>query len=265
MIKLGRSGTQAKRRTHESRKASLVWEKSYNWVFLLLPLAALTGFIARADSFMPVRTIDLSGSFEYIDQDRIENSLRVYLGENFLSLSIPDLQRSLQAHPWASTVSVRRIWPDRVDVVVGEKIAVARWDDNHLLSNRGEVYVADSDAFLHLPLVNGINHPPADVLRQFYRLEARFRQFDEQLSAFRIDGRGAIEIKMIDDLTVKFGRENVAHKIDRLFQIYSAQIIPRRESIKRLDLRYSNGFAVTWKEEKMRTRNNASIWSNGNV
>ena len=48
-------------------------------------------------------------------------------------------------------------------------------------------------------------------------------------------------------------------------KIYDSQILPRRDQIQRLDLRYSNGFAVAWKKEALQRQDKASIWSNSNV
>ena len=70
------------------------------------------------------------------------------------------------------------------------------------------------------------------------------------------------EKTMIEEV---WNRARQARKIDRLVSIYTAQILPRRERIQRLDLRYSNGFAVAWKKEALRDTDKASIWSNSNV
>jgi cell division protein FtsA len=147
---------------------------------------------------------------------------------------------------------------------IEEKIPVARWDEQHLLSDSASVYLADTGAFSHLPIVHAANHPPAWALQQFYRLQARFNGVDERLMALQVDSRGALDVELINGLKIKLGRKDIDHKIDRLVSIYMQQILPRREQIQRLDLRYSNGFAVAWKKEALQGSDKASIWSNGN-
>ena len=83
--------------------------------------------------------------------------------------------------------------------------------------------------------------------------------------ALRVDSRGALDVELINGLQIKLGRGDTERKIERLIAIYRQQIMPRREQIQRLDLRYSNGFAVAWKEEVLQGRDKASIWSNSNV
>ncbi len=188
-----------------------------------------------------------------------------YIGQGFFSLDIHKLQQSLHSNSWTELVSVRRIWPDKLKVVIKEKKPVARWDEQHLLSDSAKVYRADTRNFGHLPVVYAANHEPSWVLTQYYRLESRFVDVNEHLIALQVDRRGAFHVDLINGLQVKLGRDNIDHKINRLVSIYSDQILPRREQIKRLDLRYSNGFAVAWKQEALQVNDKASMWSNSNV
>jgi cell division protein FtsQ len=263
--KQGKRSKQAKRQSPPTQSSSLQWRKSYTWVFLLLPILLGGAYLDQAEQLLPIRTIQLSGTFENLDKQEVETTLQQYIGEGFFSLDIYQLQQTLYARAWTDSVSVRRVWPDKLRVMIKERKPVARWDDQHLLSDSARVYLADSGAFGHLPVVHAVNHQPAWVLARFYRLEARFNSVDERLVALHVDSRGALDVELINGLQIKLGRGNIEHKIDRLVNIYQQQILPRREQIERLDLRYSNGFAVAWKKEVLQGSDKASIWSNSNV
>ncbi|MDH3633718.1 MAG: FtsQ-type POTRA domain-containing protein [Gammaproteobacteria bacterium] len=265
MAKSRRQIKQAQRNTPASTSPSFQWRKSYNWIFLLLPLMLAVVYLIQVEEPLPIRTIQLSGTFENLDQQAVEMALQPYLGQGFFSLDIHHVKQTLHDRSWIESVSVRRIWPDKLRVNVKEKVPVARWDGQHLLSDSASVYRADTAAFSHLPVVHATNHPPAWVLKQFYHLEARFHSVDERLIALQVDSRGALDVELINGLEIKLGRRDIDHKIDRLVVIYPQQILPRREQIQRLDLRYSNGFAVAWKKEALQGSDKASIWSNGNV
>jgi len=259
-----RSSSQAKRNL-VTQSATLRWRKSYNWGFLLVPLFLGAVSLSQTSQILPIRSIQLQGSFENLDQREVEVALQGYIGQGFFSLDIHQLQQVINARSWTESVSVRRIWPDKLRVMIREKKPVARWDAKHLLSDSGRIYQADSADFAHLPLVHAANHSPAWVLREFYHLQARFDSVDEPLVTLRVDSRGALDIELINGLQIKLGRGDIDHKIDRLVNIYQQQILPRREQIERLDLRYSNGFAVAWKKEALQGSDKASIWSNSNV
>ncbi len=265
MFRFRKQGNQAKRTMPAAPSGSFQWRKSYNWIFLLFPLTLGSVYLHQSEQLLPIRKIQLSGSFEYLNQDQVESTLRQTIGQGFFSLDIHQLQQSLHAESWTETVSIRRIWPDKLRVVISEKRPVARWDEQNLLSDSAKVYRADTRGFSHLPVVFATSHEPAWVLTQYYRLASRLSSVDERLIALHVDRRGAFHVELINDLQIKLGRGNIDHKIDRLVSIYTDQILPRREQIRRLDLRYSNGFAVAWKKEALQVNDKASIWSNSNV
>ncbi len=265
MRKIRRQSNQAKRKMLVAPSSSFQWRKSYNWIFFAVPLMLFGVYLSQSSQLLPIRTIQLSGTFENLDQQELESTLKQYLGQGFFSLDIHQVQQTLHAKSWTDSVSVRRVWPDILRVMVTEKKPVARWDGQHLLSDSARVFEADTKLFSHLPVVHAASHPPAWVLQQFYRLEARFNRVDERLIALQVDSRGALSVELINGLQIKLGRKDIDHKIDRLVSIYLQQILPRREQIERLDLRYSNGFAVAWKKEVLQGSDKASIWSNGNV
>ena len=257
---------QARRKTKKKTQArEFHWRKSWNWGFLAVPLLAGVVYVAQLGEILPIRSIQLLGSFENLDQSEVESELQAYLGEGFFSLDIHQLQRRLEDKAWTESVSVRRIWPDKIRVTIREKKPVARWDDEQLLSETARVFLADTGDFLHLPVVHAANHDPEWVLRQFYRLQASFEAFDERVVALQVDSRGAFDVELINGLEIKLGRDDIERKIERLAGIYAEQILPRRERIERLDLRYANGFAVAWKQEALQAQDKASLWSNNNV
>jgi cell division protein FtsQ len=260
-----KKSSQAKRKAPAKQSPSFRWRRSYNWIFLLLPLAAAGYQLHRMDAILPIRTVMLSGEFQHLDQAEIEQVLRAYIGQGFFSLDIRELQHNLHTRDWTESVSIRRVWPDKLRVRIVEKKPIARWDDRHLLSTTARVYRADTKAFAHLPRVHARNHEPALALQRFHSLKASFEQVGERLVALEIDSRGSIDVELINGLQIRLGRDDIERKVARLASIYDAQILPRREQIERLDMRYSNGFAVAWKNEVLQGRDKASIWSNSNV
>jgi cell division protein FtsQ len=258
-------GSQAKRNLKAKQARTFQWRKSWNWGFLLAPLVLGFVYIAQTDQVLPIRSIQLTGTFENLDQREVESTLQRYIGKGFFSLDIHQLQQTLKAKSWTDSVSVRRIWPDKLRVTITEKKPIARWDDDHLLSESARVFAARSADFGHLPLVHADNHQPDWVLRQFQKLQAQFNRVDEPVVSLQVDSRGALDVTLINGLQIKLGRDHIDHKIDRLVNIYQQQILPRREKIERIDLRYSNGFAVAWKKEALQGSDKASIWSNSNV
>ncbi|MCZ6723452.1 MAG: cell division protein FtsQ/DivIB [Gammaproteobacteria bacterium] len=253
------------RKKFRANRPELVWRSSYGWLLMLLALLGGTGYLSYRDTLLPIRTIQLSGSFQNIDQQAVQSSLQQFIGEGFFSLDINRVQKSLSDKPWTDSVSIRRVWPDRLKIVVIENKPVARWDSDHLISDKAVVFAAATGAFGHLPIVNSASDSPGQMLGLFYRLETRFEKLNEQVAVLRKDSRGALEIQLESGLTIKLGRMDIERKITRFVAIYRQHIYPRRDQIQALDLRYSNGFAVAWKKEVLQSRDEASLWGNNNV
>ncbi len=256
---------QAKRQSNAAPETEFKWRRSYNWLLFFMPFIGAGVYLSYQDTLMPIRTIQLSGTFQYIDQQEVEATVRQFIGEGFFSLDIKRVQKALSDKPWTESVSIRRMWPDRLKIVIVEKRPVARWDNNHLLSDKAIVYHAKTKPFADLPLVYTAGGNAGQMLHLYYRLESQFAGLNETLVAVHKDSRGAIDMQLANGLRIKVGRSDIERKMARLVVIYPQQIQPRQAEIEQLDLRYSNGFAVAWKKEALQSRDEASLWRNSNV
>ncbi len=266
MFSFRKKSVQAKKRSNDSKPdVEMEWKAIYNWILVLTILFGGIGYLTHQSSLLPIKTIKLSGSFQYIEQKDVETSLLPYVGKGFFSLDIHAVRQALSDKPWTDTVSIRRVWPDQLDISIVEKKPVARWDEKRLISDRGIVYSAATINFQQLPLVYAVNSSPVDLLRQYYSLDRQFNLLDETIIALRQDSRGALEIELADGLKIKLGRDQVEHKIERLITVYKQEVLPRRTEIQQLDLRYSNGFAVAWKKEVQEDRNQAAVGNQDHV
>lgn len=266
MLRFRRQPAQAKKKTQTTKPAlQLRWKPVYNWIFPALLMVAGLVYLQQLETLLPIKKIKLSGSFEHIAQEEVESVLQAYVGEGFFSLDIHALQKKLGAKPWADSVSIRRVWPDRLDIIIIERKPVARWDDRHLVSDKAVVFAADASKYGQLPLIHARRGKLAALLAQYDSLNKRFESLGETVVGLRQDSRDAIDMELADGMLIKVGRAHIKHKISRLMTIYRDQILPRRHQIRQLDLRYSNGFAVAWKKELRQTTDQASLWSNSNV
>ena len=264
MISFRSKGAQARKKATVNRP-EMVWRSSYGWVLMLLPLLGGVGYLSQQETLLPIKTIQLSASFQNIDQEEVESSLQQFIGEGFFSLDINRVQKTLGDKPWAEAVSIRRIWPDRLRITIIENKPVARWDSDHLISDKAVVFRAHTENFARLPEVSSSSDSANRILRLYYQLETRLGALNEQLAVLRKDSRGALDIELKNGLKIKFGREDIERKIARFVAIYPQHIYPRRDQIRQLDLRYSNGFAVAWKIEALQNGDEALLWGNNNV
>ena len=68
-----------------------------------------------------------------------------------------------------------------------------------------------------------------------------------RIAALRLDERGAWEMDLDSGVTVRLGRRDVEERIDRFIHTASQVIAHRLTEVNYVDMRYSNGFAIGWR------------------
>jgi cell division protein FtsQ len=258
-------GQQATRKNSVQKAPTFEWQPIGQFMLAAIPLFTIVIFISQLDHLFPIKGIELSGEFVYISRSDIETRLEPVLGAGFFSANIHQLQQQLDQNSWIASTSIRRVWPNRLRISILEHQPLARWDDNHLLSDRAKVYKANTTAFNNLPKIYAATENSDIILARYLRYQNRFERLNESIQVLNVDLRGAVRLELGGGLLINLGREDVERKLDRLMSIYHEEVFPRRQFIDRLDLRYSNGIAVAWKADWIKQQEIASNRSNGNV
>ena len=70
-----------------------------------------------------------------------------------------------------------------------------------------------------------------------------------RIAALRLDERGAWEMDLDSGVTVRLGRRDVEERIERFIRTASQVIAHRLAEVNYVDMRYSNGFAIGWRNQ----------------
>ena len=91
----------------------------------------------------PVSQVELTGELKNTTRAQIEAVLPRASG-NFFAVALGGVRASVERLPWVRRVSVRRVWPDRLQIFVEEHVALARWgtgdDTSRLVNTHGETF-----------------------------------------------------------------------------------------------------------------------------
>lgn len=196
----------------------------------------------------PVSLISVQGELQYIDRDAMQQVIQPYLDSRFLTLDLQALQSSLAEMPWVAAVSVQRIWPDQLVIRIDEHLPVARWGDAALLNNVGVTFTpGDISEFAELPRLDGPQRNKRKVMQQYQELNRMLRSHGHSIAALELRERGSWFLTTQDGISMLFGRDQLVDKLQRFLTIDQHLLAERREYIAQVDLRYSNGMAVTWR------------------
>lgn len=195
---------------------------------------------------LPVRLVSIEGEMHGLSREALQQTISKEITGGILTQDLANLRAQVQTLPWVEQATARRIWPDRIQVTVREHSAIARWNENALVTERGVVF-RPSDG--RLPA--GLARLSATDDEQAPAVVSRFLDWGSRLLALGLivdgvqrDARGDWSIELLGGTDVLLGTDDVEERLERLITAYSqieAIGIPTR-----LDLRYANGLAVRW-------------------
>ena len=213
-----------------------------------LTLAVLGAFLLALDR--PVQTISMDGSFQRVSPGQIEKAVAPYVHAGFLSTDLDAVENAVEALPWVDHARVQRRWPNSLHVTVVEQTAAARWGDSGLLNTRGQLFVRSATHVpAELPRLSGPDGTESQVAQRYLSAQGRVLEAGMRIAALRLDERGAWEMDLDSGVTVRLGRRDVDERIDRFIHTASQVISHRLNEITYVDMRYSNGFAIGWRNQ----------------
>jgi cell division protein FtsQ len=198
----------------------------------------------------PIRTVSVEGNFERVTPVQVEAAMRGYLDHGFVAVDIAELRGVIEDLPWVRAASVRRSWPASLQVLVEEEQAAARWGETGLVNKAGELFVKDATHIpAELPRLNGPKDSVKEVADRFFALQARLEQVGLAAVELEQDARGAWDMELSNGIRVRFGAMDLEVRVDRFFVALDQVLAPVAAQVDYVDMRYTNGFAIGWKEK----------------
>lgn len=205
----------------------------------------------RAENF-PVRSVRYEGPFRHVTQRQLERATLDLVRGNFFLVDLDALQQRVEALPWVHRASVRRLFPQRIAIRFSEQRLAARWGQDVWINTSGEVvHVTGDDLPTDLARLDGPEGTSVQVYRAYREFQAQLRPADLGLTGLALSPRRSwrLELRapgMDRDLTLVVDHEQPLPRLERFARVYRDTFAARAGAIRRVDLRYTNGFAVQW-------------------
>ncbi len=244
---------------HNTRQLNLI----ANLLFTIAALALLWGvlrWIAQQPMFV-LREIDVVAAqaqqLRYVSLPSIRASALMPnrpLHGSFFNVDLEKMRVAFESVPWVRRASVRRVWPNRLQVQLEEHQVLATWPDGRLVNSHGELFVANSaeaedDGDL-LEFSGPLDHPAAAV-----QVTQRYRELQQWLSplqrhprAVSLSERYAWRVVLDNGTVLELGREQNAGELRArvLRYVTAAPSVASTlaQKVDYVDMRYPNGFAI---------------------
>lgn len=150
---------------------------------------------------------------------------------------------------WVDQVSITRDWQQGLVITALPKQAVANFGTERLVDAKGAVFVpVDSKELTQArfaTLQGEITQAPV-IMQQMQQINDWYAPLDIQVADIILSPRMTWLVRFDNGLRVIVDNENTAQKLLSLSQLLGNQLSGRRDDIQSIDLRYKNGFTISW-------------------
>jgi cell division protein FtsQ len=227
-----------------------MWDKPtlLNWIAsLLFALSVVVMLYAALFAVVhlpifPLREVKVDGELSHVNREQVKLIVAKHLKGNFFTLDLVKARNAFEKLPWARNVSLRRRWPDTLEVVIEEHQALARWGTIALVNTHGELFHAASGS--DLPVFYGPGDGVIEVASQYGEFSKILKTANLEIANLALTPRRAWEITTSDGMVVELGRIEMQPRLEKFVSVYSRTIASLNMKVTYADLRYPNGFAV---------------------
>lgn len=227
-----------------------MWDKPalLNWIANLLyaismvvMLYAVVYVVVHLPIF-PLREVKVDGELHHVSREQVKLIVAKHLKGNFFTLDLINARDAFEKLPWARSVSVRRRWPDKLEVVIEEHEALARWGSTALVNKQGELFHAASSS--DLPVFYGPDNGVIEVASQYDSLNKVLQSANLEVATIALTPRRAWQVTTTNGMVLELGRVEMQARLEKFANIYSSTLVGLNKKITYVDLRYPSGFAV---------------------
>lgn len=227
-----------------------MWDKAQLMLWLANLLYALAAilliyavlFLVIHLPVFPLKHVEVKGDLKHVTYQQVSYIVTREFKGNFFTLNLGQVGQGFQKLPWVRAVSLRRQWPDKLEVTLEEHVALARWEPGGLVNTRGEVFQAASNNAL--PTFVGPEGSAEEMVAQYAVFKHALAALKLEPVQLSLNQRRAWQMKLNNGLVVALGREQVAMRLEKFVRNYDATVARMPRQVAYVDLRYPNGFAV---------------------
>lgn len=199
----------------------------------------------------PLMQVHIQGYTSHLDKAALAQQLAATIKAPLFDVDLGTLRSQIISNPWVHNAAVKRSWPAALEVDVVEEVPVARWGNKGLLNNEGDIFWPElKPEYSKLPLLKGPANSTDMIMAKYRDLSRLFASADLKLTGLELEPRGAWSLHLDNGIEVLAGRENLVPRLKRFLTIYQDSLAAKAAKIRQVDIRYTNGVAVSWRHEE---------------
>jgi cell division protein FtsQ len=217
---------------------------------LLVTIAAIAFYSVlqtHQAKWFPIRAVSVGGYYQHIDQASVKTIVRKFAHDGYFQTDINKVQQHINVLPWVASVSVSRVWPDKLSIELVEKEPIGLWHAAGLLCANGEVFYPRAASIPEgLPQFTGPGEQKVNIVSHFTRMNEILSETGLNVVKIDLSSRLEWQITLNNNIIVLLGNEDVLARLKRFVKVYQQAFESEHRYPALVDMRYNHGAAVKW-------------------
>lgn len=228
-----------------------VWQTT---LITMILLVVVGHFVIKFMHKAPAQPLTIDGkNLTTIELNSLQDTLSPLEQVQFFSADLHRIHDVVAKLSWVESVQIQRDWYQGVVVSVVPRRAVANFGSQQMLDANGVVFVpANAKQLMDKKLVTlyGDQQKSKEIMRQMQHINTWFAPLGLHVQDLVLTSRQTWVAKFNNGMRVVVDHENTEQKLYSLSKILKGQFEKQLPQMQSVDLRYKNGFAITWKNKR---------------
>ena len=219
-------------------------------------------FVLHPERFQ-TKNVNIVGDLSNTTSNQIISAISQVADSNILLVDMAEAAAAAQSLPWVENATIRRKWPDTIEVRISERVIQARWNGSQFLDQIGTPVELPEYEDETLPLLSGPQGSSYEVLEKYRIWDRAASSVDLRVVGVNKSARGSWELvvesqnSVVSDdgvavaspVQILFGGVDIYTRTQRFLRVYQGVFKPVHHKLEVVDLRHPDGVAVTWKDD----------------
>lgn len=197
--------------------------------------------------------LQIEGRFNHVRPQAVREAAAAVLVGGFFSIDITAVRDAVGKLPWVARARVERVWPAGLRIRVWEREPFARWNGEALLDTGAVAFTPAAGDLPQsvlgiLPRLAGTPGNEALVMQSYRLLAERLANTPFAIAGLSLDARGEWTAQTQDGVELRLGQGPAEDKLPVILDALPMALGNRLQEVAYVDLRYTNGFAIGWRD-----------------
>ena len=190
-----------------------------------------------------IKQINITGDTQHININAVSQIARNSIHDNLITLDLQELQVKFNHLPWIRQVVIYRQFPNVINIVISEYVAIAQLSNHDLISPVGTVFGGDELHQQDLPIFNVPINELGEAIKRYTLINQALQPHHVTISKLFMNGYGLTKITLSNNLSVVICGINIQHSI-QILNTYWNKLYNINSALSDINMCYKNAIAI---------------------